>query len=130
MQFVLAAVYLPLASRREHKFGVSRLRRAVSSRALSVALARAEAGLFYAVFLALSAAVVQLNVTNYRINNVLLSQPERYSIERLRRERARLLEEQRHPRAVPEKSMATVRLEDAARRPKTRRGSEVVVPLD
>ncbi|HEX8560105.1 MAG TPA: septum formation initiator family protein [Pyrinomonadaceae bacterium] len=83
VQFLLALIYLPLANRRGHRFGFSRLQGAVSSRALSAALMRAQAALFYAVFFALSLMVVEVSMLNYQANNVLLSQPERGVIARL-----------------------------------------------
>lgn len=115
VQFILVLIYLPLANRRGHKLRFSRSRRATSNRGLSAALALAENGLFYIVFLALSLTVVELNMISYRVSKVLLSQPKQDEISLLRREREELLDEQRRLMLALEESSSSARLDAAAR---------------
>ena len=69
-------VYLPLANRRLHGLGSRKIHRAISRRALVVALARTETALFYLVFLIISVTIVGLSKNNYHVHNFPLSQPD------------------------------------------------------
>ena len=135
-QLVLALIYLPLANRRGHKSGLARLQGRVSSRVLSAALARAEAGLFCTTFFALSVVMVELNLINYQVNNVLSRQPEQEELVRRKgtiEEEIRSLQEQNEAlRRDVERLRRDPRAREKAARERLNmvRPNEVVVPLD